>query len=61
MGDLATPSTFRIFTCNKEIIVMKFKDTKVFKLLVERWKGKDMEKYFIEKNEAFHKNLTKKK
>ncbi len=40
---------------------MKFKDTKVFKLLVERWKGKDMEKYFIEKNEAFHKNLTNNK
>ncbi len=37
--------------------MIRFKDTKVAKILTERWKGKDMETYFIEKNKAFHKKL----
>ena len=31
----------------------QFKDTKVAKILKERWAGKDMETYFIEKNKEF--------
>jgi hypothetical protein len=37
----------------------KFKDTKVFKMLAERWKGRDMETYFIEKNKAYYEKLKK--
>lgn len=36
-----------------------FKDTLVFKILMERWKGKDMEAYFIEKNKEFIERLKK--
>tara|TARA_B110000977_G_scaffold64714_1_gene88119 strand:+ start:597 stop:728 length:132 start_codon:yes stop_codon:yes gene_type:complete len=35
----------------------KFKDTKVAKILKERWAGKDMETYFIEKNKVFIERL----
>lgn len=38
---------------------MKFTDSLVFKILAERWRGKDMEKYFIDKNKAFIKKLKK--
>ena len=31
----------------------QFKDTKVAKILKERWGGKDMETYFIERNKEF--------
>ena len=37
----------------------KFTDSLVFKILKKRWKGKDMEKYFIDKNKAFIKKLKK--
>jgi hypothetical protein len=39
--------------------MVKFKDTKVFKMLAERWKGRDMETYFIEKNKTYHERLKK--
>jgi hypothetical protein len=35
----------------------KFKDTQVFKHIKKNWKGKDMEKYFIEKNKQFIERL----
>ena len=38
---------------------MKFEDSLVFKILAERWRGKDMEKYFIDKNKAYIKKLKK--
>lgn len=37
----------------------KFKDTLVAKIITERWKGKDMEIYFKEKNKAFLEKLKK--
>jgi len=37
--------------------MIKFKDTKVAKILKERWAGKDMETYFIEKNKGFIERL----
>lgn len=39
--------------------MMDFKDSLVFKILAERWKGKDMEKYFVDKNKAYIKKLKK--
>ena len=33
--------------------IKEFKDTKVATILKERWAGKDMETYFIEKNKEF--------
>jgi len=39
--------------------MMDFKDSLVFKILKERWKGKDMEKYFVDKNKAYIKKLKK--
>jgi hypothetical protein len=36
-----------------------FKETKVFQILKERWKDKDMEIYFIEKNKEFIERLKK--
>ena len=41
---------------------MKGKDftkTKCFQTLMDRWRGKDMEAYFEEKNKAFHEKLRK--
>jgi hypothetical protein len=37
----------------------KFENTLVFKILKERWSGKDMETYFEEKNKEFHKKLKR--
>jgi hypothetical protein len=37
----------------------KFTESKTFKILSERWKNKDMEQYFIDKNRAFIKKLKK--
>ena len=37
--------------------MVKFKDTKVAKMLKARWAGKDMESYFIEKNKKFIERL----
>lgn len=37
-----------------------FNETKVFQILKERWAGKDMETYFIEKNKEFIEKLKKK-
>jgi hypothetical protein len=34
-----------------------FNKTKVFQILKERWAGKDMETYFIEKNKEFIEKL----
>jgi len=34
-----------------------FKDSTTYKIIVERWKGKDMEIYFEEKNKEFHNRL----
>ena len=34
-----------------------FKDTKVFQVIKERWAGKDMEAYFIQKNKEFIERL----
>lgn len=39
--------------------MIPFKDTKVFQLLKERWAGKDMETYFIQKNKEFIERLKK--
>jgi hypothetical protein len=39
--------------------MVRFKDTKVFQLLKERWAGKDMETYFIQKNKEFSERLKK--
>ena len=36
-----------------------FNETKVFQILKERWSGKDMETYFIEKNKEFIQKLKK--
>ena len=36
-----------------------FNETKVFQILKERWAGKDMETYFIEKNKEFIEKLKK--
>lgn len=35
----------------------QFKDSKVFQFLKERWAGKDMETYFIQKNKEFIERL----
>ena len=37
----------------------EFKNTKVFQIIKERWAGKDMEAYFIEKNKKFIEKLKK--
>jgi hypothetical protein len=37
----------------------KFKDSIVSKIITERWKGKDMETYFEEKNKLFIEKLKK--
>lgn len=37
----------------------KFKDTLVAKIITERWKGKDVETYFEEKNKLFIEKLKK--
>ena len=37
--------------------MIRFKDTKVFQILKERWAGKDMETYFIQKNKEFMDKL----
>ena len=37
----------------------EFENTKVFKIIKERWAGKDMEVYFIEKNKKFIEKLKK--
>lgn len=37
-----------------------FKETKLFQILKERWAGKDMEAYFIQKNKEFIEKLKKK-
>ena len=37
----------------------KFTESLVFKILSERWKGKDMEKYFADKGKAYVKKLKK--
>ena len=39
--------------------MIEFENTKVFKLINERWAGKDMEAYFIEKNKKFIEKLKK--
>jgi hypothetical protein len=36
-----------------------FKDTKVAKLLKDRWTGKDMEVYFTQKSKEFINQLKK--
>ena len=37
--------------------MIRFKDTKVWQILKERWTGKDMETYFIQKNKEFIERL----
>jgi hypothetical protein len=37
----------------------KFTESKVFKILKDRWAGKDMEKYFEEKSKAYFEKLKK--
>jgi hypothetical protein len=37
----------------------KFKDTAVGKMILDRWKGKNMETYFEEKNKEFHEKLKR--
>lgn len=37
----------------------RFEDTLVAKVITERWKGKDMETYFEEKNKIFFEKLKK--
>ena len=37
----------------------KFTESKTFKILSERWKNKDVEQYFIDKNRTFIKKLKK--
>ena len=39
--------------------MVKFTESKTFQILKDRWTGKDMEKYFVDKNKAFHKKLKK--
>lgn len=39
--------------------MQKFEDTKAGKLIFDRWRGKDMETYFREKNKAFIEKLKK--
>ena len=39
--------------------MLKFKDTKVFQIIKERWGGKDMETYFVQKNKEFIEKLKK--
>ena len=39
--------------------MIKFTESKTFQYIVNRWKDKDMEKYFVDKNKAFHKKLKK--
>jgi hypothetical protein len=40
---------------NKDI--KKFEESKVFQIIKERWAGKDMETYFIQKNKEFIERL----
>jgi len=37
----------------------QFKDSKVFQILKDRWAGKNMETYFLQKNKEFWKALMK--
>lgn len=37
--------------------MVKFTESKTFQILKDRWTGKDMEKYFVDKNKAFHTRL----
>ena len=51
-------SNFFLYVYTVRLRDMKrFKDTKVFQILKERWAGKDMETYFIQKNEEFIERL----
>ena len=45
--------------CNQMRDMKPFNETKVFQILKERWAGKDMETYFIEKNKEFIEKLKK--
>ena len=39
--------------------MIKFTNSKTFQILKDRWIDKDMEKYFVDKNTAFHTRLKK--
>lgn len=39
--------------------MVKFENTKTGKSILDRWRGKDMETYFREKNKAFIEKLKK--
>jgi hypothetical protein len=60
VGLLFGSSTFLLYISTVRMRDMKpFNETKVFQILKERWAGKDMETYFIEKNKEFIEKLKK--